>query len=106
MKEACFFDFGFGETEYSPLEAENVEQLLNNLLYNSQKNGNVNDWEKEQFIDAFGNIAHILKEKLKKTHKLRKSLKLQKQYTTMSVVNMMKLENDRIIILCVLTHHL
>lgn len=106
-KEACLFDFGFGETEYSPLEAENVEKLLNNLFYNSQKNGSVNDWEKERFIDAFGDMAHILKEEVEEDPQIKKKFEAAKAvYDDKSVRNMMKLEDDRIIIPCVLTHHL
>jgi hypothetical protein len=63
-KEECIFDFGFGKTKYSPSEAEDVEQMLNKLLYNSQKNGVVNAWEKNRFLDAFGNMAHIIKEEI------------------------------------------
>mgnify|MGYP001181036767 CR=1 FL=1 len=77
-KEVCLFDFGFGETEYSPLEAENVEQLLNNLFYNSQKNGSVNNWEKERFIEAFGNMAHILKEEVEEDPQIKKKFEAAK----------------------------
>jgi len=77
-KEACLFDFGFGETEYSPLEAENVEKLLNNLFYNSQKNGSVNDWEKERFIEAFGDMAHILKEEVEGRPQIKKKFEAAK----------------------------
>jgi hypothetical protein len=77
-KEACLFDFGFGETEYSPLEAENVERLLNNLLYNSQKNGHVDDWEKERFIDAFGDMAHILREEAEVDPQIKKKFESAK----------------------------
>lgn len=77
-KKACFFDFGFGETEYSPLEAEKVEQLLNNLLYNSQKNGSVNDWEKERFIEAFADMAHILKGELEEDPQIKERFEIAK----------------------------
>jgi hypothetical protein len=77
-KEACLFDFGFGETEYSPFEAEKVEQLLNNLFYNSQKNGIVNDWEKERFLEAFVDMAHILKEVVEEDPQIKKMLEAAK----------------------------
>ncbi len=74
----CLFDFGFGETEYSSLEAENVAKMLNNLLYNSQKNGNVDDWKKERFLDAFANLAHILKEEIEEDPQVKKKFEAAK----------------------------
>jgi len=77
-KEACHFDFGFGETEYTPLEAENVERMLNNLFYNSQKNGSVNDWEKGRFLEAFGDMAHILREEVEEDPQIKKKFEAAK----------------------------